>query len=143
MPAIKRSALVLFPAEKMYQLVEDVCNYPQFLSWCVDAEVIEQNDTIQHASMTIALAGIKQSFQTRNQLVPGKSVAMSLVDGPFTHLDGIWEFTHLSDEGSRISLKLEFEFAHSLLSAAFERGFSRIADRLLNDFVTRAESLYG
>ena len=143
MPTVNRSSLVLFSAAKMYQLVEDVGKYPQFLSWCVAAEVLGQNETTQNASMSIAIAGIRQTFQTKNQLVPGKSVSISLVNGPFTQLEGLWSFTHLSDEGSRISLQLEFEFSHSLLSAAFERGFSGMAERLLNDFVSRAESLYG
>ncbi len=143
MPLVERSALVLFPAEKMYQLVEDVGNYPQFLSWCVAAEVLDQTIALQNASMTIAIAGIRQTFQTKNILVPGQSVTMSLVAGPFSRLEGGWKFTHLSAEGSKISLQLEFEFAHSLLSAAFERGFSRVADRLLSDFVARAEGMYG
>ena len=143
MPVVERSALVLFSATKMYQLVEDVERYPEFLSWCVDAEVIAQDETSQSAGMTISLAGIRKSFQTENRLLENHSVTMQLVSGPFSQLSGGWEFMHLSDAGCRISLHLEFEFSHSLLSAAFERGFARVVDRLVNDFVQRADELYG
>lgn len=142
MPVVERSALVLFPANKMYHLVEDVDRYPEFLSWCVDAKVLAQDEHAQDASLTIAIAGIRKKFQTRNLLVSGESISLDLVNGPFTHLSGGWSFKHLSAEGCRISLRLEFEFSHSLLSAAFERGFARVIDRLVNDFVYRAEDLY-
>ncbi|MCF6264853.1 MAG: type II toxin-antitoxin system RatA family toxin [Xanthomonadales bacterium] len=142
MPVVERSALVLYSAEKMYSLVEDVDHYPEFLSWCVDAEVLSQDASSQDATLTVALAGIRKKFQTRNILLAGKSISLELVEGPFTRLSGRWEFTHLSTEGCRISLRLEFEFSHSLLSVAFERGFARVVDRLVNDFVDRAEGLY-
>lgn len=142
MPVVERSALVLFSAEKMYQLVEDVDSYPQFLSWCVDSKVLAQDEQSQDASLTIALAGIRKKFQTRNLLVAGESIRLDLVSGPFSRLSGGWEFKPLSAEGCRISLRLEFEFSHSLLSVAFEHGFARVIDRLVNDFVHRAEDLY-
>lgn len=142
MPVVERSALVLFSADKMYRLVEDTNSYPQFLSWCVDAKVLAQDEFVQDASLTVSLAGIRKSFQTRNLLVQGESIGLDLVKGPFSHLSGGWRFVHLSDEGCRISLRLEFEFSHSLLSAAFERGFAKVVDRLVSDFVQRAEDLY-
>ena len=35
MARINRSALVMFSAEQMYHLVNDVASYPQFLPGCV------------------------------------------------------------------------------------------------------------
>lgn len=142
MPIIERSVLVLFSAEKMYGLVEDVNQYPEFLSWCVGAEVLSQDKSSQDATLTVALAGIRKKFQTRNVLLANQSISLELVEGPFTHLSGHWAFKHLSGDGCRISLRLEFEFSHSLLSIAFERGFARVVGHLVNDFVDRAEDLY-
>jgi ribosome-associated toxin RatA of RatAB toxin-antitoxin module len=140
---ISRSALVLFPANDMYRLVEDVASYSSFLSWCTFSEVLEQGEDWQLASMEVAIAGLRQSFTTRNQLVAGQKLTMELVEGPFQSLSGEWRFVPLGERGSKISLHLGFQFSGSLLSSAFRRGFAGVADRLVNDFCMRAESVYG
>ncbi len=40
MPQISRTALVPYSAEQMYQLVNDVQSYPQFLPGCVGSRVL-------------------------------------------------------------------------------------------------------
>lgn len=40
-------------------------------------------------------------------------------------------------------LDLEFEFANRLVSMAFGRVFTQVANRLVDAFVTRAEQVYG
>ena len=39
MHTVERSALVLYSAEHMYSLVEDIESYPLFLPWCSGTEV--------------------------------------------------------------------------------------------------------
>jgi ribosome-associated toxin RatA of RatAB toxin-antitoxin module len=41
MPQISRSALVPYSAEQMYELVNDVKSYPQFLPGCTGSRVLE------------------------------------------------------------------------------------------------------
>ena len=139
---IIRTALVPFSAENMYQLVEDVAAYPQFLSWCVASRLLDRGPDWQLASLDIAIAGLRQSFTTRNQLAPGRSLQLQLVQGPFQKLSGEWRFLTLGNRGSKISLQLDFDFAGGLLSSAFRHGFANVADRLVSDFCQRAERVY-
>jgi len=143
MPQVKRSALVLYSPGKMYRLVHDVAAYPEFLSWCHGTEIHEENDEEQIASLKVVFGGLQQQFTTRNTLVHDSLVRMSMVNGPFQHLSGEWEFRKLGDTGSKILLSMDFDFRHSLLSRAFERGFSAVADRLVKDFCQRADTIYG
>ena len=143
MPQVKRSALVLYSPAKMYHLVHDVAAYPEFLSWCNATEVHEQNELEQIASLKVVFGGLEQKFTTRNALERDSRVSMSMLHGPFQHLKGEWEFNQLGDSGSKILLSMDFEFRHSILSHAFERGFATVADRLVKDFCLRAESIYG
>jgi ribosome-associated toxin RatA of RatAB toxin-antitoxin module len=140
---IKRTALVLHPAMDMFRLVQDVPSYPEFLSWCVSSEVHEQTPEQQLASLVIKVSGITQKFTTRNRFVPGEQLTLSLVDGPFKHLSGEWLFDRLSDEGSKVTLILSFDFSNKVLSSAFRRGFTHIADRLVHEFSKRADDVYG
>jgi len=140
---ITRTALVLHSAREMYQLVQDVASYPAFLSWCENAQVLEQTAEMQLARLDVAIAGLKQSFTTRNRLVPGELLTLSLVEGPFRQLSGEWHFDALADRGSKVTLRLAFDFSSNLLSSAFRRGFARVADKLVLDFSHRADQIYG
>jgi ribosome-associated toxin RatA of RatAB toxin-antitoxin module len=140
---IERTALIMHPAMEMYRLVHDVPSYPGFLRWCTFAQVHEQSDEYQLASLGIKIAGIEQRFMTRNQLVPGERLGLSLVEGPFRSLSGEWRFKALGERGSKISLELRFDFLPGLISTAFQRGFRNIADHLVQEFCLRADELYG
>jgi ribosome-associated toxin RatA of RatAB toxin-antitoxin module len=140
---IERSALVVYPAMDMYRLVHDVPAYPQFLKWCTEAVVHEQDHAQQLASLAVRVAGLQQRFTTRNRLVPGERLVLSLVEGPFRALSGEWRFAQLGEAGSKITLELNFDFKRGLVSAAFQSGFARIADHLVGEFCRRADSLYG
>lgn len=126
----------------MFRLVEDIERYPEFLSWCAAADLIEKSGDMQLARLEVSLAGLRQDFTTRNRLERGQRLSMSLVDGPFRRLSGEWRFIALGDTGCKITLDLAFDFSSSVLSAAFRRGFSNVADRLVADFVRRAEAVY-
>jgi ribosome-associated toxin RatA of RatAB toxin-antitoxin module len=140
---IKRTALVLHSAMDMFRLVQDVPAYPQFLSWCINTEVHEQTAQEQLASLAVRIAGVDHSFTTRNRFVAGEQLTLSLVDGPFSHLSGEWQFKALGDDGSKVTLLLNFDFSSSVLSSAFRTGFAHVADKLVYDFGKRADEVYG
>jgi ribosome-associated toxin RatA of RatAB toxin-antitoxin module len=140
---IKRTALVLHSAMDMFRLVQAVPAYPDFLPWCLQAEVHEQTQEQQLASLVVKVSGITQAFTTRNRFVPGERLTMSLVDGPFKQLSGEWLFEPLGTAGSRVTLALNFDFSNKILSAAFRRGFTLIADRMVYEFSKRADDFYG
>ena len=139
---IERNALVLYGPDKMYDLVRDVIRYPEFLSWCTGSRVLEESHSHQIASLRLKVAGMETAFITQNHLVENESLQMQLRDGPFTTLEGGWHFAPLGDVGCKITLKMNFEFKQRWLAAAFSQGFTRVADRLVDDFCRRADQLY-
>ena len=130
-------------AADMYQLVLDVTAYPEFLSWCAGAEVLEQTDTTQFARLDVSIGGLRQNFTTQNRLRLDEELSLSLVEGPFKQLSGSWQFAPLGTAGCKVTLSLQFEFSNSLLSSAFQRGFAHIAEKLIYDFSSRANEVYG
>lgn len=126
----------------MFDLVRDVERYPEFLSWVESATVHEQSDDEQLASMMLTIAGMRHEIRTRNRLQPGRSLLMRLDRGPFSDFRGQWRFADLG-LGSRVELELMFDFGNPVLAAAFNRGFSSVANRMVDDFCSRAEAIYG
>lgn len=127
----------------MFRLVQDVPAYPDFLTWCLDAKVREQDAEHQVATLVVRISGMTQTFTTHNRFVPGERLTLALVDGPFQRLAGEWLFEQLGGAGSKVTLVLNFEFSNKVLSAAFRRGFTHIADRLVSEFSKRADDVYG
>jgi hypothetical protein len=52
---ILRSALLPYPAQTLYDLVNDVARYPEFLPWCSATEVLEVSEVQMLARLVIAL----------------------------------------------------------------------------------------
>ena len=134
---------MLHTAEQMFDLVNDVESYPQFLPWCSGTTLIESTETTMQASLKVAKAGLKYSFTTRNEHErPGK-IRIELVEGPFSSLSGVWLFQPLSDEACKVSLSLQFDFSGKLTSLAMGKVFNQMAVTMVDAFVSRADQVYG
>lgn len=143
MAEVNRSALVLHTAQEMFDLVQDVRRYPEFLPWCAATEVISETEDTLEATLHLAKGGLKYSFTTRNQLQRPERMTLTLVKGPFKSLSGVWTFTPLSDEASKVELNLHFEFSGKLTGAAMGKVFNSVAATLVDAFVSRADQIYG
>ncbi|MBP0999118.1 type II toxin-antitoxin system RatA family toxin [Serratia fonticola] len=142
MPQISRSVLVPFSAEQMYQLVNDVHSYPDFLPGCTGSRVIAASPNEMTAAVEVAKAGISKTFTTRNTLLDNQSINMQLVDGPFRKLMGGWQFTALSPEACKVELHLDFEFTNKLIELAFGKVFKELAGSMVQAFTQRAKEVY-
>jgi len=145
MHQVNRQAIVRYPAEKMYALVNSVETYPEFLKWCHESHIEEQSNNHMIAGMTISLVGIKQRFTTKNIYLKNNenfSIDLTLVKGPFDSLSGHWKFTILNENASKIELDLAFNFKSNFLNNTFKRAFGKIAQQLVSDFVKRAAHVY-
>lgn len=143
MPHISKSALVPYTSSQMFDLVDNVPDYPAFLPWCGGAEEISRNEDEVRASVTISHSGINKAFTTSNRLQKPKMIEMELVNGPFKHLHGFWRFESLSDDACKVSLDLEYEFSSKLLGLAVGPVFSQIANSMVDSFCQRADKVYG
>lgn len=144
MKKIARSALLPYSAQRVYDIVNDVDAYPEFLPWCGGAQILQSpNDYEMKASITIAKAGIKQTFSTHNHLVPGQRIEVHLLDGPFKTLRGEWEFKKLDEQACKILFEVEFEVSNGLFNMAVGPVFEQIAGTLVDSFCKRAKQLYG
>lgn len=128
---------------EMFNIVDDIDAYPQFLPWCGSASVINRSADQVQATVEISHSGIRKSFTTRNHLQKGKMIEMELIDGPFKHLHGYWRFHQLGENACKVTLDLEYEFSNKLLSLAIGPVFSQIANTLVDAFCQRADALYG
>ncbi|MDE2304237.1 MAG: type II toxin-antitoxin system RatA family toxin [Gammaproteobacteria bacterium] len=141
MKVVERSAQVPYTAQQMYELVNDVDRYPEFLPWCTAAHVEPAGVAEVMASISIARGLLRTEFTTRNALRPGAEITMRLVRGPFRRLQGHWRFESGS-AGSRVSFRVDFEFKSVLTAAAMNPVFEALCGTIVDAFVARARQVY-
>jgi ribosome-associated toxin RatA of RatAB toxin-antitoxin module len=146
MKTVTKSVLLWYSPQEMYRLVTEVDQYPQFLTWCDRARVLAVDASGMTAEVGISFGGIRQTFTTRNEHVPDRQVVMTLVNGPFSRLDGEWNFVPLGDGAQRackVELTLNYGFDNAILGKLVGPVFDRIAGSLVDAFVKRARQVYG
>ncbi len=141
MTIIQRSAFVPYSAKQMFDLVNDVEQYPQFLPWCANAHIVSQSPDDMEATVHIAKGLWRKAFTTLNRLVPNERIEMRLRQGPFLHLEGTWQFQSLPT-GCQVSFKLAFEFSNPLLAITLGPVFNQVAQSLVSAFTHRAIQVY-
>lgn len=127
----------------MYALVDDIAAYANFLPWCSKSIVLKRDTNSVEASLEISYSKLNKAFTTRNVNSPHAAIEMQLIDGPFKHLHGKWLFTPLGQDGTKVELQLEFEFASKMMDLTVGPVFSHIANSLVDAFTKRAKEVYG
>ncbi|MFV8818348.1 type II toxin-antitoxin system RatA family toxin [Haliea sp. E17] len=143
MTRIHRSALLPYPAQQIFDLVNDVEAYPAYMDGCVGAQILRREADLIEARLDLAKGPVRQSFSTRNRLLDARHISLELVDGPFERFHGNWEFLSLGEQACKVSLELEFSISSALLGVAAARLFDSVSDNLVGAVEKRARQLYG
>lgn len=143
MSVVEKSALIKVPASMLYEIVNNVDAYPEFLPWCRTARLLSRTEEELCGEIEVSKAGVTQSFSTCNRLFPHHRIEIRLKEGPFRKLEGAWEFTELRSDACKVELTLEFKFSNALMTGAFGVIFAQIASTLVDAFCKRANELAG
>jgi ribosome-associated toxin RatA of RatAB toxin-antitoxin module len=172
MREVRRTAIVPHTPAQMYEIVNDVRRYPEFVPWCPATRVFEETGTSIHAAVEIARSGVKLSVATRNTMVPGERIDLTLADGPLQTLEGSWQFVPIVERalpavpgaipataapgpaspdgassprlrGCRVELRVRFAFRNAALTLLFGPVFEASWDSLVDAFIVRARELHG
>ena len=138
MHTIKKTAIVFHSQIEMFNLVDQIENYPSFLPWCGSTQVIHRDSEITRATIEINFKGIKQSFTTENIKKSDQLMQIRLIDGPFRHLSGSWMFNKLDANSCQIELRLEYQFSNVLMETLISPVFNIIANTFIDEFIKEA-----
>jgi len=140
---IHKTALVSYTVEEMFTIVNGIREYPKFLPWCKSITIHSETGSEIVATIKMGGAGLEKAFTTTNVIKENERIEMRLLKGPFSHLEGDWDFQSLGEDGCKVSLDLDFHISNPLLRMSLGPVFSKIANSLVDAFVQRAEELYG
>ena len=139
---VRKSVLAGYSAERMFDLIEAAEHYPAFLPWCSGATIVERDDAIVAADITVDYHGVRFQFRTRNPKRRPEWMSIRLEHGPFRHFEGEWNLQPLGADGCRIGFDLGYDFRSTMMSKLAGPVFDRIANTLVDAFVARADIVY-
>lgn len=140
MAQVEKTVLVGHSAERMFNLVDQVEDYPRFLPWCGGVELHRRDDQVTEATLHIDYHGIKQKFTTENHKTFPTAMEINLKNGPFKHLEGFWRFTPLAEDACKVQFRLQYEFSSTILEKLIAPVFNHIANTFVEAFVQQAEN---
>lgn len=146
MALVEKSVLIEHSAQQMFDLVDRVEDYPQFLPWCNRTELKFRDATKTAATLFINYHSVKSHFTTENEKESQGSpllMTIRLVDGPFRRLEGVWRFRPLAESACKIEFQLAYEFSSRIFEKVIGPVFSNIANTFVDAFVKRAAQVYG
>ncbi len=142
MPQILKSKKLPYTAKQMFDLVADVEQYPKFLPWCAATRLVRKNEQEIIGTLTVEKGGLRKSFTTRNRYSYPDWMNISLIEGPFKHLNGRWDFKELPSGGCEVRYEMDFEvpfFLAPILGGVMEY----MANTMVSSFAERAKVIYG
>lgn len=143
MALVEKSVLIERSAQQMFDLVDRVEDYPQFLPWCSQTRLDYRDDRKTVATLHISYLSVKSHFTTENAKEAPLWMNIRLIDGPFRRLDGTWRFKPLTEHACKIEFQLSYEFSSKMFEKVIGPVFSQIANTFVDAFVKRAAQVYG
>lgn len=137
---LKRSVLVPYSVESMFDLIEQAEAYPQFLPWCTGAEILERSDDWVAARIDFAYLKFRFGFQTRNPKRRPVWLRVQLVEGPFRRFQGDWHLTPLGNHGCRVTFDLSYEISDGFFDRISVPAVEFVSRSMMDAFVKRAEN---
>ena len=147
MPKASVKRLIECKKKDLINLVLDIEKYPEFVPFCFDAKVYENNDEGDFikiiADLTIGKGPFKDTY--KSDVIFNKnedSIHVKNIDGPLNHLSNNWKFFDKKNGITEVTFDIDFEiknkFLNSLMIVSFQFGLEKIADAFQN----RAEQLF-
>ena len=143
MQQISRSILLPYSKQNLFDLVNDISRYPEFLPGCSGSSILQETDGGVLARLSLKKAGINYELTTNNFLYPPDRIEMELVEGPLDKLEGSWFFSSLGDSGCKVEMTLNYELKGKLFNKTLGKILTGSVEMVVDAFSRRADALYG
>ena len=133
--------------DQLIKMVLDIEKYPEFVPFCVDAQVHEKknkdNLILIIADLTIGKGPFKDTYKSDVKYNIKKDfIHVTNLDGPLKHLENTWHFKE-KDNITEVSFDVDFELKNEFLNIIMAKSFQFALEKISEAFQKRAETLFG
>ena len=138
-----------YSANKMFDLVIDINEYPKFIPWCSKVEIKSRNAAEETGSEYLK-ADLEVSFKIYKEKFLSKIFANSSKlfieidneEGPFKTFKNKWIFLPIDRNKCEVNLEVMFEFKSYFLQKAVGIFFFEAVKKIIYAFEKRAKEVY-
>jgi len=144
MTEIKKNIVLPYTSTQIYDLVNDLERYPEFISWCKGVSIHSQTSYKTTASIQASKFGMDFTFSIIYQPEPSKMIRIHLLNnGPFRSIEALWRFKTLTNHETQLGFEVQYELSNRLFGWTITPLLKNEINHLLKDFSARAEKQYG
>ena len=146
MPKASVKRLIKCSKTELIDLVLDIEKYPEFVPFCLDANIYEkkkEGDLISIiADLTIGKGPFKDTYKSDVKFnKKTNTIKVTNIGGPLNHLKNTWHFVD-NDNMTEISFYIDFEIENKFLNIVMTKSFQFGLNKIADAFQKRAEILY-
>ena len=147
MPNASVKRLIECNKNQLIDLVLDIEKYPEFVPFCLDAQVYDkknEKDLISIiADLTIGKGPFKDTYKSDVKFnKKDNTINVTNIGGPLNHLKNTWHFKE-QENGTEIFFDIDFEIENKFLNIVMTKSFQFGLNKIADAFQKRAEELFG
>lgn len=142
MPTHTEKRHIPYTPEQMFELVQDIEKYPEFLPWCVGTRIRSHDKNEIIADMVIGYKIFRERFTSRVILAKPVRIDVVYSDGPFKYLNNHWVFLAENDGSCTVDFFVDFEFRSKLMQNIIGIVFNEAVKVMVQAFEKRANFIY-
>ena len=146
MPKASVKKLIKCNKEQLIDLVLDIEKYPEFVPFCIDAQIHEKKEKgnllLIVGDLTIGKGPFKDTYKSDVKYNKKEdSIFVTNLDGPLKHLENTWHFKEKNNV-TEILFEVDFELKNEFLNIVITKSFQFAIDKIAEAFQKRAEDLF-
>ena len=146
MPNASVKRLIECNKDQLVNLVLDIEKYPEFVPFCLDANVYERKNkedlVLIIADLTIGKGPFKDTYKSDVRFnKKDYTIKVTNIGGPLNHLENSWHFKD-HENGTEISFDIDFEIENKFLNIVMKKSFQFGLNKIADAFQKRAEELF-
>lgn len=103
MNSIREEIIVQAPLSTAYSVAANVADYPNFLPGVTSVKI--SGDIVK---MSVRLGPIEVAWKSRAVFIPNRTITVSHIDGPFSHMRVLWTFVPV-EGGTHVAYDMKFK----------------------------------
>lgn len=116
MPFVKSDILIKGDKTAIYQVIQNMEDYPRFMQSLVSVTVLERGENYDISHWVSDVDGRKIVWTERDEFYPEDfKITYQQTDGDLKKMEGVWELVD-EPEGVRVSLTVDFEFGIPMIA---------------------------
>ena len=146
MYTFSKHLIFFYTKEQVFDLIQDVEKYPEFMPWIQSSHVYANQDNIFLADLNIAYLG--QSFLYTSRVSTQKNdtfwrIHVDGLKGPFQSLKTQWCISQKSLDSISVDFSVSLQLSNPIIQTTLRPIFSLVSAKTLEAFKKRASVLYG